>query len=194
MFRSDALEAFTHMHPATPWFIGVPILGAMAWWAFWIEGISLLAFPGLFLTGLLIWTFFEYVLHRFVFHYEPRSARGKKLHFMVHGVHHDYPNDATRLVMPPGLSIPLGIVFFAILWTIFGAPITPAIFMGVVVGYIAYDTVHYRTHHKPMKSRLGRAWKRYHMRHHFADPDTGYGVSTPLWDVIFRTRPKRDKQ
>jgi sterol desaturase/sphingolipid hydroxylase (fatty acid hydroxylase superfamily) len=29
------------------------------------------------------------------------------------------------------------------------------------------------------------------MRHHFQDHSYGYGVSSPLWDHVFRTYPKK---
>jgi sterol desaturase/sphingolipid hydroxylase (fatty acid hydroxylase superfamily) len=189
MFQSDALEALTHMHPATPWFIGVPTALAMLYWAFAIHAIHPLLFLGLAAAGLLAWTLLEYVMHRFVFHYEPRTAWGRKVHFVIHGVHHDYPNDATRLVMPPVLSIPLGLGALGALYLSLGAPITPAIFIGITTGYIGYDTVHFMTHHRPMRGPLGRALKRYHMRHHFSETHSGYGVSSPLWDHVFRTHP-----
>jgi len=191
MFRNGALEALTHMHPATPWFLGVPVAAALTVWAF-LRGVAPLTFAGLLVAGLASWTLIEYVMHRFIFHYEPRTGWGRKVHFLVHGVHHDYPNDATRLVMPPVLSIPLGVVTFGALALTVGVPYANAVFCGMITGYVAYDTIHYMTHHRPMRGPVGRFLKRYHMRHHFADPQRGYGVSTPVWDFVFRTRPKRE--
>jgi sterol desaturase/sphingolipid hydroxylase (fatty acid hydroxylase superfamily) len=190
MFRSDALERLTHMHPATPWFIGVPTGIVMLYWGFLVHRLSLFAFLALFALGLALWTLTEYLMHRFIFHYEPRTTWGRRVHFVIHGVHHDYPNDKTRLVMPPALSIPLGATALGSLYALFGAPIAPAVFTGMIAGYIGYDTLHYMAHHKPMRGPVGRALKRYHMRHHFSAPHSGYGVSSPLWDHVFRTHPK----
>src|SRR5437868_9064761 len=119
MFKSDFMEFFSHIHPATPLILYLPVVGYMLYAALWRNALPVLVVAGLFLVGVLCWTLFEYVVHRYVFHYEPKSRFGKQLHFIVHGVHHDYPNDATRLVMPPSISIPLAVVFwilFAELW------------------------------------------------------------------------------
>ena len=137
--------------------------------------------------GGLCWTLLEYVVHRYVFHYEPKTRLGKQLHFVVHGVHHDYPNDGTRLVMPPSISIPLAIVF----WSLFAVTLgrfAPAVSAGF--GYICYDSIHYAIHHFPMKRGIWLWLKQYHLRHHYVDDHAGYGVSSPLWDYVFGTRRK----
>jgi sterol desaturase/sphingolipid hydroxylase (fatty acid hydroxylase superfamily) len=189
MFESDFMEFFSHVHPVTPLVIYVPVMG----WMFYLSverGISALAITGLFVLGVLLWTFIEYTLHRYVFHYQPKTAWGKRFHFILHGVHHDYPKDATRLVMPPGISIPLALIFYGIFHLTFGMYAPPA-FAGMVLGYLCYDMIHYATHHFPMKRGVALWLKQYHMRHHYQDDDTGYGVSTPLWDYVFRTVGKK---
>ena len=57
--------------------------------------------------GWVFWTLTEYWLHRIVFHFEPEDGIGARLHWIIHGVHHDHPNDPMRLVMPPSVSVPL---------------------------------------------------------------------------------------
>jgi sterol desaturase/sphingolipid hydroxylase (fatty acid hydroxylase superfamily) len=114
MFKSDLMELLSHVHPATPLVLYLPVVGYMLYAAVWQSRLSILAMAGLFLLGVLIWTLLEYIIHRYVFHYEPKSRLGKQFHFIVHGVHHDYPNDARRLVMPPSVSIPLAILFWAL--------------------------------------------------------------------------------
>jgi sterol desaturase/sphingolipid hydroxylase (fatty acid hydroxylase superfamily) len=186
MFQSDLLEKFTHIHPATPLVIYVPMTGWMLYLAA-TRGMSLGGIALFFLCGVAIWTFVEYAMHRFVFHYEPKSSWGKRLHFMAHGVHHDYPQDASRLVMPPLVSLPLAALFYALFYLIFGG-VAPAAFAGLLVGYLFYDMLHYATHHLPMKSGVWLFLKRYHLRHHYQDDHAAYGVSSPLWDHIFGTR------
>jgi sterol desaturase/sphingolipid hydroxylase (fatty acid hydroxylase superfamily) len=141
--------------------------------------------------GILQWTFLEYVLHRFVFHYQPQSRWGQRLHFFIHGVHHDYPRDATRLVLPLPASLPLAGFFYGLFQWAYGS-YHDMIFSGLVSGYLAYDCLHYAFHHFAMKSPVANYLKAYHLKHHFIDPDTGYGVSTPLWDFVFRTSPLND--
>jgi sterol desaturase/sphingolipid hydroxylase (fatty acid hydroxylase superfamily) len=188
MFENDFMEFFSHIHPATPLIIYLPVIS----WMFYLSitrGIPLLGIAGLFLLGVFIWTFVEYTLHRFFFHYEPKSDWGKRFHFIMHGVHHDYPQDATRLVMAPSVSIPLALLFYGIFILIFGS-YAPPVFAGMVFGYVCYDMIHYATHHFAMKKGILLWLKQYHMRHHYRDDNTGYGVSTPLWDYVFRTEQK----
>ncbi len=190
MFESDFMEFFSHVHPVTPHVIYVPLLGYMLYAAAVQRGQPLGAIAGLFVGGLLIWTLVEYTMHRWVFHYEPTSRWGKQLHFMLHGVHHDYPNDASRLVMPPVVSLPLAVIFYTLFVFLFGR-FAPAAFAGLLAGYLFYDTVHYATHHFAMKRGVWLWLKKYHMRHHYQDDDVGYGVSSPLWDYVFGTRSSR---
>ena len=186
MFKSDFVEFFSRVHPAMPLVIYLPLIAASLYFAFAHEGLSILAIVLLFAFGIAIWTLFEYVIHRYAFHYEPSSNIGKQFHFVVHGVHHDYPNDGRRLVMPPVISIPLAILFYALFVLLFGAA-APAVWAGLVAGYVCYDSMHYAIHHFPMKSGVLNRLKQHHLRHHYHDDHTGYGVSSPLWDYIFRT-------
>src|SRR4051812_38923911 len=191
MFRSDFLEFFSHVHPVTPLLIYVPLIGYMLYQSVFHDGLTFAVISGMFLVGLISWSFIEYTLHRFVFHYEPKTSWGKRLHFLLHGVHHDYPNDATRLVMPPGFSIPIAVGIYLIFMAIFGARYTPPAFSGMVFGYLCYDMLHYATHHFSMKRGIWLWLKQHHMRHHYSDENTGYGVSSPLWDYVFGTRQVR---
>jgi len=189
MFKNSLLEFFSHVHPATPLVVYLPVIAYMLYLGLWQRRLSTLTVAGLFLFGMLIWTLLEYIIHRHLFHYEPRTRVGKQLHFIVHGVHHDYPNDAKRLVMPPAVSIPLAIAFFGLFFGVFGR-FAPAVSAGFAFGYICYDTIHYAIHHFPMKRGVGRWLKQYHLRHHFHDDQAGYGVSSPLWDYVFGTTRK----
>src|SRR6476660_10620920 len=187
MFESRFMEFFSHVHPATPLVLYLPVIAYFLYQALWPRGLSIPFVLALFAFGILIWTLLEYVIHRCVFHYEPKSRWGKFLHFLLHGVHHDYPNDASRLVMPPVVSIPLALFFYLILLGIFRG-LAPAVFAGLITGYLFYDMVHYATHHFPMKRGVWLWLKKYHMRHHYQDDHVGYGVSSPLWDYVFGTK------
>ena len=192
MFESDWLEFFSHVHPATPVILYTPLILYFLYAAFAQKRLSILAIAGLFAAGVLIWTLLEYIIHRWLFHYEPKTCFGKALHFMVHGVHHDYPNDATRLVMPPILSIPLAVVFYVLFTLLFGN-VAPAISAGFAFGYVCYDSIHYMTHHFALKRAPLRWLKQYHLRHHYRDDHAGFGVSSPLWDYVFRTTRQPDE-
>jgi 4-hydroxysphinganine ceramide fatty acyl 2-hydroxylase len=189
MFKSDFMEFLSHVHPATPLVLYLPVVGYMLYLAFWQSQLSILAVVGLFLLGVLIWTFVEYIIHRYIFHYQPKTAFGKQLHYIIHGVHHDYPNDARRLVMPPSISIPLAILFWALFAITLGR-FAPALSAGFGFGYVCYDSIHYAIHHFEMKRGVSRWLKQYHLQHHYKDDHVGYGISSPLWDYIFGTTRK----
>ncbi len=191
LFKNPVLEYFSHIHPITPVVVYVPVIIITAYYG--IMGISVSAFLLTFLGGIFLWTITEYTIHRWAFHFHPKSDTGKKIHFLVHGIHHDYPRDATRLVMPLLVSVPLALLFYFIFSQIFGA-YHLAVFSGFVLGYVSYDSIHYATHHLPMKNKIGNFLRVYHLRHHYEDENTAYGVSNPLWDYIFRTVPKYLKE
>ena len=186
MFESDFMEFFSRVHPAIPLALYLPVIAFMLYVSLWQQKLSVLAVAGLFTLGVLLWTLVEYLIHRYIFHYEPKTRLGKRLHYIIHGVHHDYPNDARRLVMPPSISIPLAFLFYGFFLLIFGR-LTPGVFAGLVFGYVCYDMLHYATHHFPMKRGLWLWLKQYHLRHHYKDDHVGYGISSPLWDYVFRT-------
>src|SRR2546428_5509851 len=93
MFKSDFMEFFSHVHPATPLVLYLPVIGYMLYVAFWQRRLSILLGACLFLVGALLWALLEYIIHRDLFHYAPKSRLGKPLHFILHRVHHDYPTD-----------------------------------------------------------------------------------------------------
>jgi len=154
-------------------------------------GLSALAVIGLVLAGLAFWTLSEYWLHRTLFHWESDHPIGKRIQFIIHGVHHDHPNDKMRLVMPPAASLPLAALFFGAFYLVLGSPAVFPFFGGFLMGYLSYDYTHYYLHHFVPKSKLGKKLREQHMRHHFQDHRFGYGVSSPLWDWVFGTLPRK---
>ena len=190
LFRSRFLDFFSRIHPVVPALIYGPILVAAI-----IHGASLglsaLAVIGLVLAGIAFWTLSEYWLHRTVFHWESDHPIGKRIQFIIHGVHHDHPNDKMRLVMPPAASLPLAALFFGAFYLVLGSPAVFPFFGGFLMGYLSYDYTHYYLHHFVPKSKLGKKLREQHMRHHFQDHRFGYGVSSPLWDWVFGTLPRK---
>jgi dihydroceramide fatty acyl 2-hydroxylase len=189
LFDSRFLDYFSRIHPSVPAILFLPIIAALIWLTA-DRGEGPLAIVGLVLGGLGLWTLTEYWLHRLLFHWEPSFRYGDRLHFIIHGVHHDHPNDRMRLVMPPALSIPLAAVFYAGFVLVFGTPAAFSLFAGLLLGYLAYDYTHYHVHHHTPRTKLGKRLREQHMRHHFQDHRYGYGVSSPLWDVVFGTLPR----
>jgi len=185
MFASPLLDRLTRVHPAIPVVIYLPVI-AVLFARGALEFGALTAFA-LGLGGYAVWTLTEYWLHRAIFHFEPQRGLGARLHWMLHGVHHDHPNDRLRLVMPPTASVPLALAFCAVFWLVLGAASGQPFAAGFLGGYLAYDLLHYHVHHHRPRSALGRRLRELHMRHHFQDDERGFGVSAPYWDRVFGT-------
>jgi sterol desaturase/sphingolipid hydroxylase (fatty acid hydroxylase superfamily) len=193
MFESDLIERFSRVHPATPFILYVPVVGFCLWRTY-ARGVPFGTAASLFLAGVLAWSLTEYLLHRYVFHWVNDTSWGKRIHFVLHGVHHDFPNDKDRLVMPPGASIPMAIVFYALVYLLLGQRLGEPLYAGLALGYMGYDGTHYAVHHFKQGSRIGKFLRKHHMLHHHADHDGGFGVSSPLWDLVFRTMPVAKKR
>jgi sterol desaturase/sphingolipid hydroxylase (fatty acid hydroxylase superfamily) len=194
MFESDFLERFSRIHPATPFVAWIPVAGLFVVRSALRHDLAPLAIASTFLSGMLAWTLAEYVLHRYVFHWTNETAWGKRIHFLLHGVHHDYPSDKDRLVMPLLTSVPLAVIFYTLFTVALGRTIGEPAFAGFVVGYLFYDGTHYYVHHFVPVWRWGKLLRRHHLTHHHADHDGGFGVSTPLWDLVFRSMPAKSSK
>ena len=194
MFKSNFLEIFTKVHWSVPLFMFVPLISYLLYLAWQAPTLGVGSILLWIVGGLFMWTITEYVLHRFVFHYQPPGDLGEKIHFIFHGVHHDYPNDSMRLVMPPAVSIPLAYLFYILFKYLLADVTLYPFFAGFLIGYLCYDMLHYAIHHAPMKGKLWMALKTHHLKHHFKDPDNGYGVSSPIWDIIVGTQFSSSKE
>ncbi len=194
MFETPLIERFSRVHPAAPFVFWTPFLVYFTYRAHAGAGAPGLGVPALLaavLGGVLLWSLTEYLLHRFVFHRIGPSLGARRVHFVLHGVHHDFPTDGTRLVMPLGVSIPMGVAVYVMLRVLLGfssVALVDAVFVGFGIGYLAYDGIHYATHHFRMKSAIGAWLKRYHMVHHHTGEEARWGVSSPLWDWVLGTR------
>ena len=187
LFDNNALEALSHVHPIVPLLLWSPLVAFLLYRNVHIYPHSMLEILGIALIAALSWTFTEYFLHRYIFHFIAHSSTVKNLVFTFHGVHHSAPLDKTRLVMPPAGAL----IFMGLFWLLFEA-VLPASILGAffaffVASYLVYDYIHYAIHHFPMKNPVGRYLKAHHLQHHFKTPHRHYGVSSPLWDIILRT-------
>jgi sterol desaturase/sphingolipid hydroxylase (fatty acid hydroxylase superfamily) len=187
MFKNDFLESLSKVHFTVPLYVYIPVIFYCSYVALFQSVLGLINYIEMFAAGLFIWTLIEYVLHRFVFHFVPKSKWGLRLHFIFHGVHHDYPSDAKRLVMPLSASIPLALGFFFLFKALLPPGYVFGFYAGFMVGYLVYDIGHYAIHHFNFKGGIWKSIKQHHMLHHYGDPGRGYGVSSPFWDKIFRS-------
>lgn len=187
LFRNDRLERLTLISWRTfalAWAVLLPSIAWAAWGT--AKPLPALALVG---AGLLVWTLFEYAMHRFLFHWHVNMAAVRRFVFLIHGNHHDNPNDALRDLMPLPVSLPIA----AAVWLLSVLAIGPAgswLFLGFISGYVAYDLLHYACHQWPMRGRFASAIKRHHMRHHFVDGHGNYAISAIFWDRVFASRIK----
>jgi len=193
LFDNNFLEALSRVHWSVPLWIFIPIISYFIYRSIFIFNLSIETILLWFLIGIIVWTFTEYFLHRFIFHYQPKSEWGNRLHFLMHGVHHAYPKDSKRLVMPPSVSLPLASLFFILFVNLIGQILVSPFFAGFLTGYLFYDITHYAIHHFNLKSKFWLAIKNHHAKHHYQNPNLGYGVSQPTWDYVFGTTFPNDK-
>ncbi len=191
MFENAFLEACSKVHPAVPFVFYIPIIAGLQAWALY-AGVTRWTWTLAFWpVGWLTWCFMEYGIHRFFFHWEGSGPLTRKLHDIVHGYHHRYPDDEKRLVMPLGASIPLAIVIGGLLYLVGQPQATIPFFVGLVAGYLFYDFTHWSTHYRTPRTAWGRALRSHHMAHHFATPDKNFGISHRWIDRLVGTLKKR---
>lgn len=141
----------------------------------------------LFAAGLAFWTIIEYLCHRHLFHAPCSSRMMKQMVFLVHGNHHDMPADALRNMMPLSVTVPVALgLWYFLSWL--GGELGRSSFAGFLTGYVIYDLVHYYCHQGRGRGRLARFLKHHHLLHHHGAPDYNFGVSSALWDRVFKTR------
>lgn len=190
VFKNPLLEKLTKTHIAVP----LTVFGIISTVLF-VYGVRegyFNPFIGLAIAfaGFLSFTLIEYIMHRFVFHLTPKTPKQEKFAYTVHGVHHDYPKDKDRLAMPIPASLLLSTGFFYLYKLIMGTYVF-AFLPGFLLGYASYLGVHYMVHaFQPPKNFFKILWV-HHGIHHYKDPENAFGVSSPFWDLIFRTMPKK---
>ena len=185
LFENERLEKLTMISPlvfGAIWSVALPLVI----WAGWGSADPLAA-AGLIFAGLVGWSLFEYAMHRYLFHWELDWRPVRWLVFLIHGNHHDSPNDEMRNLMPPAVSLPIaGLIWWGCVEA--AGPAGTWLFLGFITGYVCYDVVHFACHQWPMRGRLALALKRHHMRHHYVDEDRNYAITAIFWDRVFSTR------
>ncbi len=132
-------------------------------------------------VGAGLWTLAEYLLHRFDMH--SRAGRGETAR--AHRAHH------RTLELPAltlGMWVGAGLVALA-----FAAGGEPLVAVGWMGAYVGYELAHRMIHVPDRAGGPYRRWVRaHHLHHHLVDAHSNYGVTSPAWDVVFRTyrRPR----
>ena len=202
LFKNQYLEYMTKTHPLVIWGIYVPLMGFMLYFSYSVLAFSIIQISLTFLTGMFFWSLFEYAIHRYVFHFFAESERARKIVYVIHGNHHEYPRDKERLFMPPVPSLLLSSTVFSLMYLVgylFGvSAYVFAFFPGFVLGYLIYGTMHFAIHAwTPPFKWMKPLWRNHHL-HHYKNVELGFGVSSTLWDHVFGTmfdlkKEKEDK-
>jgi sterol desaturase/sphingolipid hydroxylase (fatty acid hydroxylase superfamily) len=191
LFHSRSLEVFTKTSPQVIFSIYVPIIMAMLVYSVVALDIEWYFVIGYYFFGAFFWTFFEYLMHRFVFHFHTKNDRLKKVVYTAHGVHHEYPRDKDRLFMPPIPSLILATILFSVFYLLLKDNAF-MFFPGFVTGYLIYGSMHYAIHAMAPPFKFMKSWWRYHHLHHYKNDEKGFGVSSPLWDHVFGSVPQHE--
>ncbi len=191
IFENDILEFFTRTSPLVIYCIYFPVIGVMLYYGHVHQSIAFGRETLLFIAGIFFWSLFEYFAHRFLFHLPANTPRAKRFVYMMHGIHHEYPRDKGRLFMPVIPSVTLATLIFLLMRLLMGWNAL-AFFPGFLLGYISYGSMHYAIHAYAPPRFMKALWRN-HAMHHYETPDMGYGVSSVLWDHIFGTVPKLEK-
>ena len=190
LFENPILEKLTHTHISFPLIIFGVISVALIYYGLIEKGFEAPIMIGLFATGLFFFTFVEYIMHRYLYHIPATSEKKKKISYTMHGVHHDYPKDKSRLAMPPVLSLIIVTVLFIIYRAVLGDYVF-GFLAGFLIGYAAYLAVHYSVHAFKVPNNFLKVLWQHHSIHHYRESDRAFGVSSPLWDYIFKTMPRK---
>ena len=187
VFKNGFIEDwFATAHWTVPGLWSIPVVLGISVYSYTV--IGLLPTLSMLFYGVLFWTLMEYVLHRWLFHRRPSSWHFDKVQmFMLHGYHHEFPNDPWRLVAPPIMSWPGAVIVGTLQISILGWTYGLPLLAGTILGYLAYDWIHYYEHHGRPTSKVAKWMRRLHSIHHFNDPEVNHGISSPLWDGLFAT-------
>ena len=190
LFRNPLLERLTRTNVAVPISLFCFLSIVSVYYVMSEVGSPPMATASLFMAGFLFFTLVEYLAHRYFFHMKDDTEIKAKVQYAVHGRHHEYPKDKDRLAMPPLLALVYATVFYLIFSFLIGDYVF-AFLPGVMVGYSFYLFVHFNVHaRQPPKNFLKILWV-HHGIHHYKDHTVAFGVSSPLWDYVFRTMPKQ---
>ena len=192
IFKNPVLESLTKTTPRQNIIVYGLTIAGLIYLAIAVIGLSPITVLGLFASGIFVWTFAEYMLHRFLFHWVTEAKWSQRFHFIMHGSHHQYPKDEERLLMPPvpGLIMASALfgIFFLLFWIAGYSDLTFGFFPGFFSGYLMYSFVHRATHTMKPPKRFRHLWH-HHSLHHYRFPDKAFGVSNTFWDRVFGTMP-----
>ncbi len=191
VFKNDFLERFTKTYFFVPVILYTLVSISLITYGYGKPYMSLASSPFIFIAGVFFFTLIEYLTHRYFFHLIPKTKKQEELVYKVHGMHHDYPKDTMRLVLPVFFSLPIATAFFFLFKLVMGVYVF-SFFPGFIFGYAIYEFIHYLVHAlRPPKNRFWKNLWINHSIHHYREPNKAYGLTSPLWDIVFQTMPRK---
>jgi len=190
LFKNPILERLTHTHISAPLIIFFGIASLLIYYGIIEKGFKVPQMILLFFGGLFFFSLVEYLMHRYLYHIPATTQRRKNISYTMHGVHHDYPKDKSRLAMPPVLSLLIATILFIVYRAVLG-DLVFGFLAGFLVGYAGYLAIHYSVHAFRVPKNFLKVLWHHHAIHHYREPDRAFGVSSPLWDYVFRTMPRK---
>ena len=190
MFENPVMDKLTTSHASIPISMLVLFGFGFLYWGLYKSLITASSALIFLPTGILAWTLFEYLMHKYFYHMLPTNSIKGWIQYNMHGLHHEFPKDKGRLAMPPLLIIPIAFMFLYIFWLMIG-DLSYAFTPGFLIGYAGYLCVHYIVHAFPPPKNFFKTLWINHGIHHYKDPDVAFGVSSPLWDHVFGSLPKK---
>lgn len=136
-----------------------------------------------FLSGVALWTFLEYVLHRFLGH----EHKGKNFFKDEHSLHHRKVHYFAPAYKKIGAAMIVSASLFATLNLILDWTNALAFVIGLMGMYGLYEYVHARYHRKGPVAKIFIILRKHHFYHHFHQPKLNHGVTTRFWDRVFGT-------
>src|SRR5688572_24913876 len=186
LFKNPVLEKLSRTHISVPLTIFFSYAAVLLYWSITHTSLSTWTTVGMFVLGVISFTWVEYNVHRYVFHMQTYTKLRAKLQYTMHGVHHEFPKDKDRLAMPPLLSVTIATILLLLFRLILGDMVF-SFLPGFLVGYAYYLSIHYMVHaFQPPKNFLKMLWVN-HSMHHYKHGELIFGVSSPLWDYIYGT-------
>lgn len=192
LFENSFLEALTKTSPLITLITYSSFITLLLVLSYYYTSITFTQAMITYAAGLLVWSLFEYLMHRYLFHLVSEIAWVKRIPYLLHGVHHEAPRDESRLFMPPVPGAIIVSLLLGISWLIMRS-YSFSFVAGLVNGYMFYAAMHYSMHVFKAPPMLRKLWA-HHALHHYKHHDKAFGVSTMLWDRIFRTMPPVKEQ
>ena len=133
--------------------------------------------------GAIAWTLCEYILHRFIGH--SRSPLGSFT--KEHRDHHRQGDYFMPILKKVRISLQVIGALALVSSLLINLNSGLAFTFGFASLFLSYEVLHKRAHtHAPL-NRYGYWLRRHHFSHHFSAPRKNFGVTTPIWDLIFGT-------